>query len=631
MNPTGRTARIAYAAVWVVSALLALQHLDRGWLAHDEGTLAQSAERVLLGELPHRDFDELYTGGLSYLNAAAFRVLGVDLLAPRLVLFAFFLAWIPAVLYVTTRFAPWPLASLATVLAAAWSIPNYPAAMPSWYNLFFACFGLAAFLRHLETGALRWLFVAGLTGGASVAVKSSGLFFVAAGLLFLAHREQELSAEAVAGTGPGPAAGDRWFRVAASALHATFAALLVLLVGGRAGASGALRFILPLGALAVFLLAGEWTGVPRGPGAARWRRLLRLGLPFAGGVLLPVGALAVVYAAHGALGDLARGLFSTPTRRLAFASTPPPGLATLWVVVPLLAVLAADHIRRAGVRQGIAGLVLLGGVAVALAPGAAGMLPPVWNLLNALGPLVAVAGVVALILARRRHADALARQQLLAALAVAGGVVLIQFPFAGPIYLFYALPALVPAALALGKGRGLGERLALASVMGFLLLFTVRWVNTGVLFVAGGFPFDPGAATETLALPRAGGLKVSAHDKEQYEVLIPAMQELSRSEYTFATPDLPEVYFLSGLRNPTRTLFDFFAAPEGRTADVLERLEAHRVDVVVLNLRLRFSGPPPEDLVAELEARYPKAARVGDFILRWREPAPAAADGGGGR
>src|SRR4051812_31709263 len=44
-------------------------HLTRGWIPHDDGALAQSAERVLQGQLPHRDFDELYTGGLTFLNA----------------------------------------------------------------------------------------------------------------------------------------------------------------------------------------------------------------------------------------------------------------------------------------------------------------------------------------------------------------------------------------------------------------------------------------------------------------------------------------------------------------------------------------------------------------------------------
>ena len=65
--------RLLLAALVVLSALYLAWQLDRGWVAHDEGTLAQSAERLLQGELPHRDFDELYTGGLTWLNAAAFR------------------------------------------------------------------------------------------------------------------------------------------------------------------------------------------------------------------------------------------------------------------------------------------------------------------------------------------------------------------------------------------------------------------------------------------------------------------------------------------------------------------------------------------------------------------------------
>jgi len=55
--------------------------VNRGWVPHDEGLLGQSAERLLAGQLPHRDFDEVYTGGLSYLHALAFEVGGVRLIA----------------------------------------------------------------------------------------------------------------------------------------------------------------------------------------------------------------------------------------------------------------------------------------------------------------------------------------------------------------------------------------------------------------------------------------------------------------------------------------------------------------------------------------------------------------------
>jgi len=48
--------------VIAVSTLLLTAHLRRGWIPHDEGGLGESAEWVLEGGLPHRDFDELYTG-----------------------------------------------------------------------------------------------------------------------------------------------------------------------------------------------------------------------------------------------------------------------------------------------------------------------------------------------------------------------------------------------------------------------------------------------------------------------------------------------------------------------------------------------------------------------------------------
>ena len=123
--PTGKT--FVLLVVWAISAAYAITWIDHGWIPHDEGTLAQSAERVLTGELPHRDFDEGYTGGLSFLNAAAFRVFGVNLLSLRIPLLLFFLAWVPALYYISSRFVT-PVAAGATVLlAVAWSVPTYPA------------------------------------------------------------------------------------------------------------------------------------------------------------------------------------------------------------------------------------------------------------------------------------------------------------------------------------------------------------------------------------------------------------------------------------------------------------------------------------------------------------------------
>jgi len=76
------------AATWrrdvlaVVAALLivltaTLPGLMTGWFPQDEGQIGQAAERFLQGELPHRDFDDMYTGLLTVLHALTFKVLGV--------------------------------------------------------------------------------------------------------------------------------------------------------------------------------------------------------------------------------------------------------------------------------------------------------------------------------------------------------------------------------------------------------------------------------------------------------------------------------------------------------------------------------------------------------------------------
>src|SRR5258706_4951174 len=74
----------------------------------------------------------------------------------------------------------------------------YAAAMPSWYNLFFATFGLAALLRYIEMQTGRWLVVAGFCGGISFLFKLLGLYFIAAALLFLLFRVQMASSAAPA-------------------------------------------------------------------------------------------------------------------------------------------------------------------------------------------------------------------------------------------------------------------------------------------------------------------------------------------------------------------------------------------------------------------------------------------------
>jgi len=89
----------------------------------------------------------------------------------------------------------------------------------------------------------------------------------------------------------------------------------------------------------------------------------------------------------------------------------------------------------------------------------------------------------------------------------------------------------------------------------------------------------------------------------------------------WATPDAPEVYFLSGLANPTATVYEFLDPTPVDSSSVVAMLDAHDVRVVVLNTRPLFSRPTPPPVLRLVRERYPRGDTLGPFVVRW-SPAP---------
>ena len=268
----GKKLTVSLIAGWVLVGIWVGLRLNQGWVPHDDGSFAQSAHRVLQGELPHRDFAELYTGGLTFLNAAVFWIFGENLIWLRLPLFIVFLASVPCVYYIARRFVPPLGAGLVTVAASAWGFPAYPAAVPSWYVLFLAIGGCAALLRYLEVGRARWLFIAGLLGGMSISIKIVGVYYVLAALCFLTFVDQRRHW--------GPRRRLRLPDLLACGIVPFALVVIYAVLRKQLGSSEVVNFVVPVLAVTLFVIAAEASTSSTDDLRRRVRRRADLMLPF---------------------------------------------------------------------------------------------------------------------------------------------------------------------------------------------------------------------------------------------------------------------------------------------------------------------------------------------------------------
>jgi hypothetical protein len=607
----GRAARSGICLVlWLATGAYLLPFVDRGWIAHDDGMLGQAAERVMAGELPHRDFYDPYTGGLTYLHALGLKILGVRLLSLRWLLFAATLAWVPVIYFLATRFVPPMSAALVTAVAVTWSLPNYFASMPSYYNLFLATFGTAALFRHIERGGRGWLVLAGFCGGLSFLVKSVGIFFVVAGGLFLLFRAQ-IQSHGDAEIDLRPSTGFLLLE-AAGCLGLVMA--LVSLLGERRTVMDVLHFVVPLTAVATVVLWCEWRE-GRGGLQTRIRRAWALLGPFAAGAIAPVAIFLLPFIATGSLNAFSEGVFLALERRFGQAERALPEVGDMVWALPygaaLVAVALGLHARWSVIAAVAAGLALLAGLATL---DQTSSYLALWNSVRFLPLFVMLAGCV-LLLGRPLALSSPRREQAFLLLVVLAAIGMVQFPFSAPIYFCYTAPMLALAAVPVAS---LGARpLHLTMLLGYLAL-AVMSLNVGYAWNIGVVHQSAYAVTDARPLTRSR-LRIPPDDAFEYLGLVSAIRTRIRTgEYVFATPDCPEVYFLSGTRNPTGDLYEFLRSPRRAVTETLELIEHHHINLIVINRTPFFSGPIDPALEMALESRFPHSAVVGRFVVRWR-------------
>ncbi len=585
--------RLLPALLLVLSAGYLLHFVDRGWVPHDEGAIALDAVNVLNGQLPHVQFEDPYTGGLSYLYAVLFRAVGTDLVNIRWLLYVVALlttlCW-----YAIFRRVCQPAGAVSLAfIALLWAFPNYFAGLPSWWCLSFASAALLCLLRYFDDARLAWLSVAGTLLGLACSFKQSGIYLVGASLLVLAYHDQAGRPYRV---GPREEWSALWLRAGLSA-----AVVIGLVLIGLAGMDlgFVVRLVVPIGSLLSVLLADEWYREQTSEQSTR-RVLLRM-LLLGGSAVAPLVVLLFAYwPVHAA--DWVQGVFLRPGRRgTLVALTFPP----LWLSLPALLALVAlldrrSHSRRTATVLACFPLLLVAGFR------STALYQLSWNSVVMLGSAVPVLASVALW--RRRGSSS-----LFAAATLTAFLALFQFPFASPVYFCYVAPlALITAVMVL---QALQVRAT--NYIPFLValaLFALVSLNRGYVWNIGLTDWVT-AFPAALDLPGAS-LFVSSHDASMYRRVVSLIRQHSDGGGVHAFPECPEVYFLSGTQIPAGAGFDFLPAlTDSERGELWKRND---VRVVVLNLSPRFSGPPSPGAVSEARRLFAHAEQVGRFEVRWR-------------
>lgn len=604
---TGRRPRLdalALSVVLVASGVLVWRELFNGWFPWDDGAMAQVAERVLAGQVPHRDFDDPWTGAWSLFQAGVFKLAGPSLAALRVPIFIAWLAGLAAAFQIARRFSGTLGAGVVALVCAVWSLYAWHFPLLNWYYPPLVLGSAWAVVRYVESGRRGWLWAAGFGAGLAIDIKITGCFLLAALLLWTIARAGD---EGRRTTDAGPAS--RGFMLIALTLAGAYALMVFALVRKLPVRDSAmLHFVLPNAVVALW--AARETARARLTATAGVAALARLVLPVLGGVAVAILPLIAWFAAHGALNDLFTGVFVRPAVRLALVWMPPPGrIATVTMLAAPFLLLLGSRAARVGRPQVTIGVALaLGVVAGLLARSSPESIDAASMAVRAV-PIALP--IVALSWGAPRDGDPSHRSIALLLVACSVTAQLLQVPFAYLPYFIYGAPLMILAAAALHAWNPVTAPGAMVFGAAFLLVFGIGHP------VADGMQPPP---ERWAPLPSArAGINVSPQDSAQLDA-VGRFVATRPPGPIFVVRDAPQFYFLLGRPNPTRVTYDIVADSASRDATAtLARLDRSGVLTVLLVKSDLAMDAPLIALFSTLQRAFPASRRIGGADVRWRE------------
>ncbi|MGY8814479.1 MAG: ArnT family glycosyltransferase [Gammaproteobacteria bacterium] len=578
----------------------------RIWFPSDDATLALLAQNIVSGEIPHLDFDEPYTGGLSYLNAISFYLFGPSLLALRIPFYitgilAFFLLY-----FIATRFLSSKTSILIVALCWVVSVPVYSVPMPSWYNLFFFIFSLYAVVRYLESKKMIFLFAAGVLGGLSILIKISGVFLIGCMLLYIYYLNLDRK---------GSIDTQKSLNAYEKGLHVLGYLILIGLfffaLVGKMVSQEFLFFLLPLVIYLFFLgvlLINKSVEF-------EYRKFLINVLVYSSGVFLVLISFGVLFLSNNAIEEMIRGTFIAPFLRVQTPYNMLPSIIEAFYLIPFL-VLVLPKVSRVQKMYILTGVILFC-IAGLLFTSQNIFYEMIWFWLRSI-PLII--SVIVLVQFRRWHEENSQRTQLVILLCFSTYFMsLIQFPNPHGIYWLYVAPLIVLCSFVIARLYVENKKPLYYLGASFVLFFVFIVQN------------------ETLGLTGFKHVKYNDWHVFNYKygkVLLPSeslpndlnelnlyIEKNSLRNHYFCTPDCAYVYYFTESKNPTRWIFEvldknWVEDRESWTNDMINLLSEKNISHIVINLMPSHSSSENQALINRLENEaFVVVEKFGRFLI----------------
>jgi hypothetical protein len=549
----------ALLLVVMTSTVVMIAYHNRFWAPADEGNYAHVAERLLSGQVLHRDIQDVHAGYINFVNAAAFSLFGVRMVSMRYPL-ALLTIIQAGLMFTVLRRGGVAAALIGGLALTSLSFVQFLNPTPNWYTLFLTV-ATIAWLAWNQVNPRRRHVVTGFLVGTAFLFRQLTGVFLASGILVYLLMEKP---------GAGASGAPRLAR-AMLALIAIGNAWYILRVTDPVG------WVL-FGVWPLALVLWAWVRTRRSD-----REVLALLRHLAIGGIVSALPLLVYHLVHGSLGDWFRDTFGTAMALPTLGFMNRPGYL-------MMGILAWD-----GFSSGELDRVINAGLYTCL---------------------LLISAVLGLLLFRGFVRGSPSTNHPLPVIATFYALVSLHYQL--PIYLFYTVGLSLTAALLLTSESNTPARtltVAFSSVIaGLALYYQAAMPVTRLLqeIVAGERRFP----TTPLPSPVAG-IYVDTAEAKLYQSLVRLIdRETEPGDTIFAFPTDAELYFLSRRTNPFRFYNTALGIRSSTDLDsVLRLIRCNPPKLVFSNSEDKYNTRASAQIAALVERNFQRVATIPPFLV----------------